>query len=53
MKDEKFGFGGRKRKLKKNSVDSSAEMASYKSHIHGKARNDPMVSSNRISQSIL
>jgi len=47
MKDEKFGFGGRKRKLKKNSIDSSAEMSSYKSHIHGKARNDPMGKGSR------
>jgi len=46
-KDEKFGFGGRKRKLKKNSVDSSAEMSGYKSHIHGKARNDPVGKGNR------
>jgi len=40
-KDEKFGFGGRKRKLKKNSVESSAEMTSFKSHLHGKPRNKP------------
>ena len=43
-KDDKFGYGGRKRKMKKNSADSAAEMSSFKSDIHGKARNKPMVS---------
>jgi len=37
-KDEKFGHGGRKRKLKKNSAESASEMSSFKSHIHGKGR---------------
>jgi len=41
-KDDKFGFGGRKRKLKKNSADSAAEMTSFKSHLHGKPRNKPV-----------
>jgi len=36
-KNEKFGFGGRKRKLKKNSAESAAEMTSFKSHVHGKS----------------
>lgn len=40
-KDEKFGHGGRKRKLKKNSAESAAEMTSFKSHIHGKGRGGP------------
>jgi len=44
-KDEKFGFGGRKWKLKKNSAESAAEMDSFKSHVHGKtksrSRNNP------------
>ncbi|XP_057311380.1 probable rRNA-processing protein EBP2 [Hydractinia symbiolongicarpus] len=38
-KDEKFGFGGKKRKVKKNSADSSSDMTSFKSHLHGKAKN--------------
>ena len=37
-KDDKFGFGGKKRKLKKNSAESSSEMASFKSNIHGKSK---------------
>merc|ERR1712168_116627 len=42
-KDEKFGYGGRKRKMKKNSAESAGEMSSFKSHIHGKAnKNKPM-----------
>jgi len=40
-KDEKFGFGGRKRKFKKNSAESAAEMTSFKSHLHGKAPTVP------------
>lgn len=38
-KDEKFGLGGKKRKVKKNSAESAGEMSSFKSHIHGKAKN--------------
>lgn len=37
-KDDKFGFGGKKRKLKKNSAESSSEMTSFKSNIHGKSK---------------
>jgi len=37
-KDDKFGYGGRKRKMKKNSAGSTADMTSFKSDIHGKAR---------------
>lgn len=36
-KDEKFGFGGKKRNLKKNSAQSSADaVSSFKKNIHGK-----------------
>jgi len=38
-KDDKFGFGGKKRKVKKNSAESSGEMSSFKPNIHGKAKN--------------
>jgi len=42
-KDDKFGYGGRKRKMKKNSAESAGEMTSFKSHLHGKAnKNKPM-----------
>ncbi|XP_002166032.1 probable rRNA-processing protein EBP2 isoform X1 [Hydra vulgaris] len=37
-KDEKFGFGGKKRKIRKNDAESSQDMSSYKRHIHGKPR---------------
>jgi len=40
-KDEKFGFGGRKRKFKKNSAESASEMTSFKSHVHGKSPGIP------------
>jgi len=40
-KDDKFGYGGRKRKMKKNSAESASEMNSFKSHLHGKAKNKP------------
>jgi rRNA-processing protein EBP2 len=33
-KDAKFGFGGKKRGLKKNSAMSSADMSSFKSFKH-------------------
>ena len=36
-KDDKFGFGGKKRKMKKNSVESSAEAhTDFRKNIHGK-----------------
>lgn len=38
-KDDKFGFGGKKRKMKKNSAESASEMNSYKPSIHGKSNN--------------
>merc|ERR1712147_52283 len=38
-KDEKFGFGGKKRKLKKNTSDSSSQdMGSFKPAVHSNKR---------------
>ena len=39
FQDEKFGFGGKKRKLKKNTSDSSSQdMGSFKPAVHSNKR---------------
>ena len=49
FKDEKFGFGGKKRKIKKNDAESSKDMSSYKPHINGKLKNGNQNVSNSLS----
>lgn len=41
-KDEKFGFGGMKKKIKKNSAESSSNAVSdFKRGVHGKIKSNP------------